>query len=240
MRQVPRYLIIGNGRLSRHFQHYLHLCKLPFAVWQRQQPLADLQRDIQTATHILLLISDQAIDVFYREHLQTSHAIKIHCSGSLNSDYAYGAHPLMTFGPALYADACYPTIPFVVDHDAPSFDELFPGFVNPHTRLDKSLKAKYHALCVMAGNFSCLLWQKLFANLESELQIPKEFAHLYLQQQTTNLINDAANALTGPLVRNDQSTIEKNIAALTNDSFQPIYQQFVSVYQASIKAGEKI
>ena len=66
----------------------------------------------------------------------------------------------------------------------------------------------------MSGNFSCLLWQKFFASLEHEFNLPPAIAFPYLIQQMNNLLHDPQAALTGPLVRNDKDTIEKNLAAL--------------------------
>jgi hypothetical protein len=80
-------------------------------------------------------------------------------------------------------------------------------------------------------DFSCLLWQKLFSCFEEQLNIPAHFAHSYLRQQTQNLLGNAKTALTGPLVRNDVITINKNIAALENDPFQEIYLSFVECYK---------
>jgi predicted short-subunit dehydrogenase-like oxidoreductase (DUF2520 family) len=231
MRQVPQYLLIGNGRVARHFRYYFSLLGLSFVTWQRGEPLEKLQQWVATSTHVLILITDQAIEEFMAKYLKNTSALCIHFSGSLASKYAYGAHPLMCFTPNLYTLEQYQTIPFVIDEDAPPFAELLPGLSNPHARLAKNLKAKYHALCVMSGNFSCLLWQKLFASLEQEFHLPKQFAYPYLQQQMQNLLTDSASALTGPLVRQDRATIEKNIAALAHDPFQMIYKSFVTAYQ---------
>jgi predicted short-subunit dehydrogenase-like oxidoreductase (DUF2520 family) len=136
----------------------------------------------------------------------------------------------MSFNQSMYTRQQYQAMPFVIDHDAPSFETLLPGLPNTHFRLDKMQKAKYHALCVSSGNFSCLLWQKLFASLEQEFNLPRSIAYAYLQQQMQNLMHDAESALTGPLVRGDETTIAKNMAALEGDSFQAIYQSFVEYY----------
>ena len=37
MRQIPRYLIIGSGRLVQHISHYLHLSNLKFSNWARSK-----------------------------------------------------------------------------------------------------------------------------------------------------------------------------------------------------------
>ncbi|MBI1215355.1 MAG: DUF2520 domain-containing protein [Alphaproteobacteria bacterium] len=236
MRQVPDYLIIGNGRVARHLLHYFSLIGIErVAQWHRGEDEARLHERAAAASHILLAVSDSAIEPL-ADKLKDAPGIKIHFSGSLVTDKAHGAHPLMTFTPQLYALEKYLAIPFVVDEDAPAFSALLPGLSNPHHRLPKKDKAKYHALCVMAGNFSCILWQKLFDGLAQEFGLPPATANMYLRQQTDNLLADYQNALTGPLARGDNETIARNLKALEGDAFQPVYQAFVKAYPL-IKQG---
>lgn len=231
MRQVPRYLLIGDGRVARHFQHYFSLLSLPFVCWHRQQSIHLLTRELQQASHVLILIRDQAIENFIITYLQNTPAVLIHFSGSLVTHHAYGAHPLSSFNHSFWNLEQYQTVPFVLDDDAPSFDRLLPGLPNPHVRLEKSLKPKYHALCVLSGNFSCLLWQKFFMHLEQEFHIPQAIAHPYLRQIMQNILSHPEGALTGPLVRNDTETIKSNMTALASDPFQKVYQSFVECQQ---------
>lgn len=232
MRQVPHYLLIGNGRVARHFHYYFSLLSLSFESWHRQQPLFKLQHQLNTSalSHIMLLINDDSIEDFILKNLNSTKAVKIHFSGSLVTPYAYGAHPLMSFNDHLYDIKQYQSIGFVIDHDAPEFEILLPGLSNKHIRLNISKKPKYHALCVLSGNFSCLLWKKLFDTLESEFNIPHSIAYPYLLQLTQNIVQDYTSALTGPLVRQDKITIENNIKSLKKDPFQKIYRSFVSCY----------
>lgn len=232
MRQVPvSYLVIGNGRLARHLCHYFSLLNIPVQQWHRGQSLSELQAKVAQASHILVLISDDALQGFISEHLQDTKALIIHCSGSQVCIGAYGVHPLMTFGQALYDLAAYQQMPLLIDHDAPEISELLPGLSNPHQRLHTSKKAQYHALCVLAGNFSCMLWQKLFSDFEGKLNLPKELAHPYLKQQMQNLLTAPEAALTGPVARQDHKTIAKNLEALSADPFQEVYESFVRCYQ---------
>jgi predicted short-subunit dehydrogenase-like oxidoreductase (DUF2520 family) len=230
MTLAHHYLLIGNGRVAKHMQHYFSLLGICFSTWHRGQSHEALQQRLNQATHILLLISDQHIEEFITTHLNATQACLIHFSGSLVSRKAYGAHPLMTFNQELYSLERYQHIPFVIDHSAPEFNILLPGLSNVHVRLHTALKAKYHALCVLSGNFSCLLWQKLLSGLE-ELNIPAEIAHSYLEQQTQNIVKDPKTALTGPLTRDDHLSIEKNLAALAGDPFQKVYASFVECYE---------
>lgn len=231
MNHAPRYLIIGDGRVATHFRHYLTLLNLCFSTWHRGQPAAELDKKLSHATHVLVLISDNAIESFVKKYRQQNHLIWVHFSGSLVSDDIHGAHPLMTFNQQLYSLDAYQKIPFVLDHDAPKLNALLPGLPNQYYYLDKNKKPKYHALCVLSANFSCLLWQKLFSDFQDEFHFPHEIAHPYLLQQTQNLLTDFRSALTGPLVRDDKVTIEKNLSALAGDEFQRVYQAFLDCYK---------
>ena len=235
MRQVPHFLIIGRGRLARHLTHYFSLLQFSYRVWHRGMSIQLLQQHLHESTHVLLAIRDDAIDAFYQDHLQHIHIIPVHFSGSTVNKVIYGAHPLMTFHDKLYDLARYQSIPFIVDDHAPDFSSLLPGLPNIHVRLSSEKKAKYHALCVLSGNFSCILWQKLFDTFSNEFNIPSSFAHPYLMQQIQNLLLHPQSALTGPLVRQDHSTIENNLKALEGDPFQLIYKSFVDCYQQSIR-----
>lgn len=232
MRQVPHYLIIGNGRVAKHFRHYFSLSSIGFSTWQRSEDIALLNLKLIKATHVLLLISDSAIEDFAQTYLQHTNAICIHFSGSVISDKVYGAHPLMTFSTELYSLDIYQDIPFIIDANAPDFQMLLPGLANKHARLNTADKNKYHALCVLSGNLSCYVWQKLFAEFENTFHFPSDIAHAYLKQQTQNLLTHPKEALTGPVTRGDQVTIEKNIAALENNSLQLIYKSFIESYQS--------
>jgi len=229
MQQVP--LIIGNGRLARHLQYYFSLLQLPFVSWYREQPLELLYKKVNDANTILILINDDAIEPFAKQYLFTTKAKLIHCSGSLASDRIFGVHPLMTFGEDLYSEETYRSIPFVVDENAPIWEELFPGLPNMHFRINPSNKAKYHALCVLSGNFSCMLWQKLFHDLEMELHLPANIAYPFFKRQMQNLLNNPNAALTGPISRQDTTTINKNLTALVGDPFYQVYQGFINCYQ---------
>jgi len=235
MRQVPHYLLIGNGRVAKQLRHYLTLLDLPHSHWDRSQDENILFHHLNQASHILLLISDRSIEPFIHTYLNHSAAQIIHCSGRLVSKHAIGAHPLTTFSHTLFTFDQLKKIPFIIEKNTLPFDQLLPGLPNPHFYLDTKQKAKYHALCVVSGNFSCLLWQAFFKSFEETFGLPKEAAQAYLQQNMHNLMNDPQNALTGPLVRGDQETIEENIQALAGEPLQKIYQSFVDYYQTRKK-----
>lgn len=230
MRQVPLYGIIGSGRMAKHFAHYLSLLEIPFYhhpctrnTAHEPLPKALLKSDI-----LCVLISDGAIGPFLEHHGSESHKHCVHFSGNLVLKSCFSAHPLMTFGPSLYELTQYQSFPFIIEAEGPDFKDLLPGIPNKHYRITQHQKAFYHSLCVLSGNFSCILWKKYFSEM-AKLNIPQEDAKPYLDIIFENIRNHPEAALTGPLARNDQTTIHANLQALKDDAFRNIYEAFVNL-----------
>lgn len=130
MRQVPRYVVIGNGCMARHICHYLSGLKLECQQWYRQKhSIKNLHKKITLATHVLILISDKAIDEFIQKHLLPyKNLIKVSFSGCFISQYSYSAHPLFSFiKNKKYALETYQEIPFVIDNLGSEFSDLLSG-----------------------------------------------------------------------------------------------------------------
>ncbi len=223
--------IVGDGRAACHFAFYLHLLGIPYRQWSRR-----LERiDEVTAPEILadcelifVLLQDSAIESWILAYSKLlPRARFVHFSGALVTKLAIGVHPLMTFGRDFYRLEEYQGMAFVGEEDAPALSELVPGLTNPYYAIAAEQRPLYHALCVMSGNFSVILWQKLFGELEQRFGIPREAAAPYLKRVTGNLLENAEMALTGPLARKDFGTLRANLRALEGDRFEVIYQAFI-------------
>lgn len=234
MRQVPQYTVIGDGKLARQIRAYFHLKKIPYSKWKRSNPQSSLAEALESASHVLILISDSAIENFIDTHeTLLRHKVLVHFSGSLLSRKAFSTHPLQSFAFAKFDAEEFERIPFMLEEEGPSFSELLPGFTNPHFRIPGQDKAYYHSLCVMANNFTTLLWQKLFREFEGRWNIPSTAAFPILEQTLFNLKTDFRKALTGPLARGDESTLQRNTKALEGDAFQAIFENFINIYKTS-------
>jgi 2-dehydropantoate 2-reductase len=234
---AAHYLILGSGRAASHFQAYLSLLGIPHSSWSRRlerRPGSYLASKLRPATHVAALVTDSAIEPLVSEAKTLSpdrERTWIHFSGSLVTKEAWGCHPLMTFAPnRTYDLETYRAMAFVTDKGAPLFHHLLPGLSNPHYRVEPAKKALYHALCVLSGNFTTLLWRKLFGDLESKFLIPRQAALPYLQSICENLAASPDSALTGPLARGDAETLARNIEALDGDAYQEVYRAFVRAY----------
>ena len=230
MGQVPRYLVIGRGRLATHFKHYLSLLHISCDSWHRAQSIKLLHHLMQTNTVILLLIPDDAIADFIEQHDLASHPGLVHCSATVAIDGVPFAHPLMSFNADLYDTSLYPTIPFAIAENGPSLTDFLPGLPNPSFRLPSDKRDLYHALCVIGGNFSAMLWQHFFNGMQQSLGIDRALLLPYVNQVSQNTMQ-SDHAVTGPLVRGDQGTITKHLAALDDNPLAHVYQAMLNLHQ---------
>ncbi len=240
MRQVPRYAVIGNGRMAKHICHYFDELKLPYQNWNRAnhspKKLAEI---LALSTHVLLLISDGSIaDFIQQHHLITpeyTHLKIIHFSGALSVPGVYSTHPLQTFAVEFYSLPEYEAIPFIMEESDETFEKLLPGLKNPHYAIKSTDKAYYHAMCVMANNFSTILWQKFFKEMSSRFYINEKDLLPFLNQSFRNLAKNPDTALTGPIPRKDSVTLKRNLSALEKDDFYFIFRAFVEKFFPEIK-----
>lgn len=61
--QEKPLLLVGNGRLARHFQFYFQKLQIPFVTWQRHSPISVIEA-AANCSRVLLAISDQALPEF--------------------------------------------------------------------------------------------------------------------------------------------------------------------------------
>jgi predicted short-subunit dehydrogenase-like oxidoreductase (DUF2520 family) len=245
MAELPDIVLIGRGRLATHLGRYFGQLGVRHTVWSRrleaEKLCPRLDALVQPDTRALLAISDGAIEPFVQSHPELGKTVRIHFSGRLASPLAIGAHPMFSFAGTFYERDLYQRIPFVIDQGSPALASLIPGLPNPYFFIEPEQRERYHALCVLAGNFTTLLWRKFFFELDVELGMPRQQALPYLESVMRGLAGTGA-PLSGPLSRGDQTTLRRNLVALKGDPFEQVYGAFVSAYEQQAKvaaAGRK-
>ncbi len=207
------YLIIGSGRLATHLSHYFKLLNVEALQWNRSQSVENLKELLSSKPTVILAISDAALENFFQEYLFGKNLTVVHCSGAFHSDYMISCHPLMTFGPSLYDLDSYKKIFFAVT-GVESLQQVFPFLSNSSFVLNAKDKPLYHALCVLSAAGAQKIWIESERFL-SEIGVPCAAMKPYLRQITENFLNSGSSALTGPWVRGDERTIQKNMDALS-------------------------
>lgn len=229
------YGLVGNGLLATHLAHYFSMEKIPYIRWSRNKDSASPIEKMINCQVILLPISDDSIESFITNNPGLKNKILVHFSGTMSINGVNSFHPLMTFSKTLYSLEIYRSIPFIGERGSIKFSEIFPSLNNNYYLIDRDKKDLYHALCVLGGNFSTMLWQRVINQFESELNLPKEVLNPYIDQVCYNIKENHNHALTGPVKRQDVNTIRKNIKALNGNLWKKIYKLFNRVYKLETK-----
>jgi 2-dehydropantoate 2-reductase len=232
MNKKPFCAIVGNGRMATHFCRYLEMSGIRYKQWSRQKNcFEDPAVYLNGSRAVFILISDDAIAGFVENHPGLKQMNPIHFSGSLHLEKIPSIHPLMTFSKQLYSLEKYQFIPFIHEKGKVSLRKILPELPNPSSPMDFENKSLYHSLCVLSGNFTTMLWQKVFQDFQDKLGLDRELLLPYMAQTFENLKANWVDALTGPLARKDEDTIQKNIAALEGDLYQNVYRSFADTME---------
>ncbi len=227
------YLIVGNGLLANHLKFYFQSQNIRIQTWNRKEhSVQQLIEFHKNSNYTLLCIKDSAIEEFILSH-QLDPSRCIHFSGSVLIANTLQFHPLMTFSKNLFSIDFYSKFSFVGIKGQPKLQDIFPFLQNPYFEIEPDQKAFYHALCVLSGNFTNLLWKKAFEDFD-KLQIPADAVIPYLEQIFTNIKLNHLSSLTGPIARKDIATLRKNLESLSNDPYHDVYKSFVKAYDPKL------
>jgi predicted short-subunit dehydrogenase-like oxidoreductase (DUF2520 family) len=193
----PRFSILGRGRAGRSLAQ----------AWGARVDL--LPHDARPEGFVLLAVPDRAV----AEVASAFPGRCAHLSGSLHLPEVPGAHPLTSFtgdpGP-------WPGTPLALDGAVPewlprAFQDL--GFL-PFA-LDPRLKALYHACAVLTSGHAATLWLGAQALLEAEgVRLPGRGFLPLAEATLRNVEAKGAEGRTGPFVRGDAPTIQRDAEAL--------------------------
>ncbi len=235
-------LLIGSGRLSRHLGFYFTQKNIPHEVWTSPRDLHGLGEPASKCTHFWLLVSDRASLELAGELKNRFPEIPIlHSSAGVEIEGALTLHPLMTFGTELYEIADYERIPITVFHEEAKnsvalLSHFFKTLSNPCITIPASERARYHSSCVMASNFSMILWEaSLRIHSRAHGLIERSSFEPILNRTLKNFMAEGINALTGPLARGDTVTVERHLESLSNLPEIELYRAFKSYYFTELK-----
>jgi hypothetical protein len=225
------YGIVGDGKVASHMKRYFDMLNIEYRSWSRTgSPGVSPEAALENAAVTLLLISDKSIEPFHKQHPDLN---AVHFSGSLSLDGVPGYHPLMTFTSESKSLEAYSGIPFISSKEDPPFAEQFPELPNPSYTIDAADKPLYHALCVLSGNFSSLLWKYTFEQFEQRLGMQKEVLLPYMEEVHNNLKKGFGRSLSGPLIRGDKETMERNLDALEGSGADRLYEAFIDMFRGA-------
>lgn len=221
-----------SGYYSRHDEHAKDAASFTDTSYY-----LDAYKLIDSSDAIILTVSDSAIrEVFSEINSYAGLAGKIvcHTSGSVSSSvfadteyqvYGYSIHPIYAISDRYTSYKDFSNAYLTIEGDATYLDELTKVFSDAGLRISQmsgNEKKKYHAACVMASNLVCGMYSSAINTL-MECGFKKEASETMLQElfkaNAVGIVEKGlVNQLTGPIDRNDISTVSAHLKCLEGDN----------------------
>lgn len=224
-------LFLGQGRVSRHLHFYFNeILKVPCAslswreVLSKKSPETN-SGELRNYSFVFLVGRDKDLPV-QNQWLNAAdyNGRRIHCSARVHLEGVSAWHPLVSFSHDLFSQDFYLKIPFVGDEYSVSLKDSFLKLPNTEIKILKEEREKYHALCVFASNLSAALMAHSQEKFESNFRISKELIAPLFQSTALNIQKQGWAGVTGPMVRGDDESMQKNIKNLESPEEKLIYQ----------------
>lgn len=207
----------------------------------------DRKKLIADSDVIFLTVTDSAIGPVWEsiKHEPIQGKIFCHCSGSLSSGifsdiqhlgaYGYSIHPLYAISSKTESYKDLADALFTLEGDSTYLQKMhtfMEGFGNAVQIISTENKALYHAAAVFASNhmvalayIATTLFQQCGFSSEHALQA---IAPLMEGNLAHILADGPIDALTGPVERNDISTIQRHFACLPTQ-YQAVYRELTKI-----------
>lgn len=192
-----------------------------------------LQQIISDCDMIMFTVPDDKIASVWEEAKPyVSGKIIAHCSGLHSSNifsdigvtksYAYSIHPLMAISSREHSWEELSHALFTIEGDETylhTITEMFEALGNRTRIISAENKIKYHAAAAISSNYMTALFymsQNLFEECGFEEKEAREELYALAKGNLDHILADGCiPSLTGPLERNDFSTVKAHMDALT-------------------------
>ena len=202
---------------------------------------------VEDSDMIFITVSDGAISSVWNliKEVPMQDKIICHCSGSISSQifsdihtkgaFAYSIHPLLAIHSKEHSYDNLTQAVFTVEGDRMYLEKvihLLEGLGNTVQHIPTDAKARYHAAAVFASNHMVALARismDLLISCGFDEQAARSAITPLLLGNVSNIVNAGlTSALTGPVERNDVSTVQKHLDCL-DDAYHDLYIELSKV-----------
>lgn len=239
---LGRAFFVKNLHVSGYFSNtYNHACDA--ADFTNSKPCKTIKELADISDVIFITVPDSSIFDIYLQLKEYNLKDKIlcHCSGALSAEvfeeieltgaYGYSVHPAFAVNDRENSYKEISKAFFTVEgskEKMPVVEDILNTLGNPYQIIKAQNKQKYHTSLVMASNLVIGIYRVALSLLGecgfSDLTAEKVLKPLFLNNAENLCRNGVANALTGPVDRNDISTVEKHLTVIQNENALEIYK----------------
>lgn len=233
---LGKYFVNNNLQVTGYYSEF-EKDALEAAQFTNTNQYADLEKLVEDSDVIFLTVTDSQIGNVWNQlkSSQINNKIVCHCSGALSSEifsgiaelncFGYSIHPLFAVN-GKYESYKELTHSYFTIEGSPEklniMQDIFAGMGNQVCVISKEDKVKYHAAAAMASNLVVgvinasenLLKQCGFDDISAH-----EALSSIIRGNVEHIINDGTvGALTGPIERNDVTTVKKHLVTLEGNN----------------------
>lgn len=230
---MGRYFMERDVHVSGYYSRNLNSSK-EAAIFTKTRYYERLEDLVKESDTLFLTVPDGDIEKVYSKvsRLDIRGKCLVHCSGALSSDVFFdvskkGArgcsiHPICAVSDKLTAYQNLSNTYFTIEgKDVEDMRELLRACGNPVEVICASQKAKYHAAAVFASNLVVGLYD-IATGLLEECGLSSDFSKhalqsLFVGNAKSVAVKGAVGALTGPVEREDASTVKKHLGVLEEE-----------------------
>ncbi len=193
----------------------------------------DIEQLLEDSDVIFLTVPDSVIGQVWNQikSCHFSNKIMCHCSGALSSEifsdisernsFGFSIHPLFAVSDKYNSYKELPTSFFTIEGPGKGLEtikEIFDRLGNKYCVIDKEDKVKYHVAAAIVSNLVVGIID-MGQNMLKECGFDDESATQafspIIRGNINHILSDGTvNSLTGPIERNDVSTVKKHLSVL--------------------------
>ncbi len=245
-----QHLVIGLGRVGQSMAAYARHLGCEVETLGRDDILGgvDVLRRAAAAADVIAIATPDDVIAEVRAAIGSAAAGKavVHFSGALIVGGAHAVHPLCSFPKEAMSPEALARAPFGLEPGGPPFDEIYPGATNPTFNVRSEDRAFYHAIAVLCANYPAHIWNACAgAFAERFPDAPPDALATLLESCVDRFRESPLSSMTGPVAREDRSTVAANRTALAEaPPLMALYDAFLAsawpeaLPQASKRGGE--
>lgn len=238
---LGKYFAENGLEISGYYSHS-ESSALEAAVFTGSELFVSAEELVSASDAVFLTVSDSDITEIYNslpKELLCGRQI-CHCSGAMSAEEAFpniakysakgtSIHPLFPISSKTESYRELHNAFFCIEGDcAKEWSAILSDMGNPTRIIPSDIKSRYHAACSVASNLVCGLMAESAELLEqcgfTEEEALSALEPLAMSNMKRIFTVGPTAALTGPVERNDVSTVKKHIACINGVNDFDIYR----------------
>lgn len=224
-------LIIGNSKAAKNFSTYLKFKKIKYKIIPYRK-IALTHLDFAKYKTVFILTSDNNIIEFYKKfkkYLKRDTSL-FHFSGAFYHKKIVSIHPIFSFKKKTIKPKDFEKVIFT--SEKPQYVKKQLRWLNNKIiKINPQQKPYYHAILSIYLNFPLIIKNILEKEINKNFKISTKYLEYVFLKNITDSVK-SKNDITGPIIRNDTTTIKKHLFSIKNTPYYSLYTSILKLWRS--------